>query len=254
MYCVKHFFRLRMSSGVPKWSLCQIYLVHSHSVALAQSVTHTAVSIQRIIHARFSIAHVLTLMALNWQHTSAFWQRSAGICHHGDRHCGHLLSYSLRYPQTRFNSWPLTGSGNRDDTISLCLSLICSILYLLDLSQLSAYICCPAWLLLSPQHKRKWQLPFIPSIQSCWTQEMLSQDNRIQLPNGMCRLSNAVRLPFSIGTDRYTVRGTKSLSIWVLWVKLRSKALCKDSPPSLSTSTSLPFPLLCGISPLIFPK
>jgi len=61
--------------------------------------------------------------------------------------------------------------------------------------------------------KRKWQLPFILSFQSCWTQEMLSQDNRIQLPNGMCRLSNAECLPFLIHTDSYTVRGTKSLSM-----------------------------------------
>lgn len=123
------------------------------------------------------------------------------------------------------------------------LSLSCSLLYLLDLSQCFTYICCPAWLLLTLQHKRTWQLPFIHSIQSCWTQEMLSQDNRIQLPNGMCRLSNAVILPFSICTDRYTVRGTKSLSIWVLWVKLWSKVLHRDPP---SSSTSIPFPLLSG--------
>jgi len=42
---------------------------------------------------------------------------------------------------------------------------------------------------------------------------MLSQDNHIQLPNGMCRLSNAECLPFLIHTDSYTVRGTKSLSM-----------------------------------------
>lgn len=42
-------------------------------------------------------------------------------------------------------------------------------LSLVDLSQHFTYIRCPTWLLLTMQHKWKWQLPFIPSIQSCWT-------------------------------------------------------------------------------------
>lgn len=111
MYCTKKSFSI---SECPRMSLnkglCQTLLIHSHSPVLTQSISHTAVNIQQIVHARLSITHVLRLMALSWQHTSAFWQRSARICHNGDQCHRYLLTYSICNPLTRFYSSPLTSS------------------------------------------------------------------------------------------------------------------------------------------------